>query len=600
MPQPEEKENEIWVRVKDPGLFQKDSFRRIALDQAKGISAVVGKLKGENKTTIQALRFDKAKGWTISKAVAWRDAHKFETNKFFGDSGEVNLDELYEQGEIFEYADTYNIEDKEIFATGTWKGDKYTTKDLDDMVEAFNAMRDHHDVPLKLGHDEHQKLLQKDGYPAAGWLTKLKRVGQKLVASFAKVPRVIKDLIDRGAYRHVSSEIYWNYKDPKTGRLFRRALVGVALLGADRPAVAGLKAWDKLYSESHTYSMDIDEQGRITYEQFVCECLKCGYKMRTDQHCDTLECPKCGGPMRRAERPGPGKMEDDMTKFAEWDTKYINDLPDSSFAFISPGGEKDEEGKTTPRALRHLPYKDKNGKIDLPHLRNALARLPQTNLSPAEKAKARAVLVRAAKSVGVGDYDQDEYAELQKKVKEVEKEMELEEKVKQLEAKVKEMTDELDKTKKLLAEKEQQLQKINAEKKKQEFASFLDKAIEEGKIFPAQKAHLLAMMESADGGKKVKFSATGKAEDEVETTQVDIIKQYIEHLPKLSHLVELSEDGTPKQKKQYVDDETGSAKSKELNDLAEERAKDKKITYTEALKEVSREHPELVETTEEE
>jgi len=62
---------------------------------------------------------------------------------------------------------------------------------------------------------------------------------------------------------------------------------------------------------------------------------------------------------------------------AEWTTKYMNDLPDSAFLWIQPGGDKDSEGKTTPRSYRHLPFKDADGKIDLPHLRNALARLDQ-------------------------------------------------------------------------------------------------------------------------------------------------------------------------------------------------------------------------------
>ena len=45
---------------------------------------------------------------------------------------------------------------------------------------------------------------------------------------------------------------------------------------------------------------------------FNCECLKCGHKMKSDEHCDTLKCPECGGAMRRAERPGPGKEVDGL------------------------------------------------------------------------------------------------------------------------------------------------------------------------------------------------------------------------------------------------------------------------------------------------
>lgn len=72
---------------------------------------------------------------------------------------------------------------------------------------------------------------------------------------------------------------------------------------------------------------------------------------------------------------------------AVWTTEYRNDLPDSAFLYIGKGGEKDGEGKTTPRSLRKFPYKDDAGKVDLPHLRNALARLPQSDISAEEKAK---------------------------------------------------------------------------------------------------------------------------------------------------------------------------------------------------------------------
>ena len=65
---------------------------------------------------------------------------------------------------------------------------------------------------------------------------------------------------------------------------------------------------------------------------------------------------------------------------ATWTTAFVNSLPDSAFLFVEDGGTKDDEGKTVPRTLRHFPYKDSSGNVDLPHLRNALARIPQSNL----------------------------------------------------------------------------------------------------------------------------------------------------------------------------------------------------------------------------
>jgi len=90
------------------------------------------------------------------------------------------------------------------------------------------------------------------------------------------------------------------------------------------------------------------------------------------------------------------------SKSAVWTTKYKNDLPDSAFMYIETGGKKDSEGKTTPRSLRHFPYKDASGKIDPIHVRNAISRIPQAKISAQLKArlqaKARGILAKLRKS----------------------------------------------------------------------------------------------------------------------------------------------------------------------------------------------------------
>jgi HK97 family phage major capsid protein len=77
---------------------------------------------------------------------------------------------------------------------------------------------------------------------------------------------------------------------------------------------------------------------------------------------------------------------------AEWDAAYINDLPDSAFAVILPGGEKDDEGKTTPRSLRKLPHHNAAGDLDMPHLRNAMSREPQADMPEGMHARAQSHL----------------------------------------------------------------------------------------------------------------------------------------------------------------------------------------------------------------
>lgn len=99
----------------------------------------------------------------------------------------------------------------------------------------------------------------------------------------------------------------------------------------------------------------------------------------------------------------PANRKRKLFQKAQWSTAFINDLPDSSFLHIAPGGEKDDEGKTTPRSLRYFPVRDGDGKVDLPHLRNALSRIPQAKLpgdvKVAAAAKARRLLEQITKSM---------------------------------------------------------------------------------------------------------------------------------------------------------------------------------------------------------
>ncbi|HHZ94387.1 MAG TPA: hypothetical protein EYN67_02250, partial [Flavobacteriales bacterium] len=62
---------------------------------------------------------------------------------------------------------------------------------------------------------------------------------------------------------------------------------------------------------------------------------------------------------------------------------------------MSPGGKKDASGKTVPRSLRHLPIPD------AAHVRNALARLSQTDISAEAKKAALRKIKAAAKKYGI-------------------------------------------------------------------------------------------------------------------------------------------------------------------------------------------------------
>lgn len=89
-------------------------------------------------------------------------------------------------------------------------------------------------------------------------------------------------------------------------------------------------------------------------------------------------------------------FERNFASKAEWTTAYVNELPDSAFLYVEPGGEKDDGGKTKPRSLRHFPFKDKDGAVDVPHLRDAIGRIPQSTAVGADQKDALQARARRA------------------------------------------------------------------------------------------------------------------------------------------------------------------------------------------------------------
>lgn len=150
--------------------------------------------------------------------------------------------------------ETVDIPGIEILAPGTWKGNKTVTitdADIPLFVEAFAELIGNtelnYEPPVKLGHDVNQKLLQADGYPAAGWVSALKTVGNKLVADLKGVPAKLGAIIKAGGYKKVSAEFYQNHE--LGGKTFPWVLKAISLLGADVPAVKTIQDIQAMYSD---------------------------------------------------------------------------------------------------------------------------------------------------------------------------------------------------------------------------------------------------------------------------------------------------------------------------------------------------------------
>lgn len=142
---------------------------------------------------------------------------------------------------------------REIFSTGTWSGSKKVTADekfLDQIVASYaglNSKVPGYSIPIKLGHNK------RVGEPAYGYATNVRREGKTLLADFEGVPSEIVDAISKKRYNAVSVEL-WPMIEYE-GQVFEQVLGGVALLGAEWPAVKGLKP---------LYASEFAEDGALT------------------------------------------------------------------------------------------------------------------------------------------------------------------------------------------------------------------------------------------------------------------------------------------------------------------------------------------------
>lgn len=254
------------------------------------ISLWIGEIEGKLLDDI----VKKTKGFSgahLKELVEFAKMIAEEDETETGDALLKSLDKLIEQRELIE-----EIKDNQVEAKEFWGKLKYAP------ISGIIIKNKKIEVEKMQKHDEQVKEYQKECEHE--WIDITKK-DEKYVKEYTcpkcgltkevPIPAVhyddlgfaIKDLTDQVA-------------ELKEGRVLstkNRTLVKDTI-----EALATLKEkLDELYGATEPPAKADEKQ------KFNCECIKCGYKMTSDKHCDTLKCPECGGDMRRAERPGPGK-----------------------------------------------------------------------------------------------------------------------------------------------------------------------------------------------------------------------------------------------------------------------------------------------------
>lgn len=242
----------------------------------------------------------------------------------------------------------------EIFAVGVWNGMEFTQDDLQNIADNWAKLSAVHKVPLKLGHNEDQPMT--DGFPALGFATNVRVEDDKLVADFDHVPDIVNNAIKNRLYNSVSIEldIGVEYKGDK----FKNVLSGVALLGADLPAVNTLEDLSAFVPESFsrfkrmTFSAITQEINNMPDDKVNAEIE--ALKAQLKEQAET----KARFERENAElRAKQAETEEAHKKaaFSAAKAKVVSDLEDLvKSEVITPAQREDFTSKITETSIEHV------------------------------------------------------------------------------------------------------------------------------------------------------------------------------------------------------------------------------------------------------
>jgi len=125
--------------------------------------------------------------------------------------------------------ETKDLLNVEIFAEGKWNGQDFTGEDLDEMIENFKA--EVSDIFVTVDHDPSLTEATKKvlGAVSLGWVEHLWRDGKKLLANIKQVPKMIAELVEAGALKQKSIELWHDYE--VDGKNFHNVIDGITFTG---------------------------------------------------------------------------------------------------------------------------------------------------------------------------------------------------------------------------------------------------------------------------------------------------------------------------------------------------------------------------------
>ena len=367
---PLEKSKSEWrARVASPGQCKKDSYYQAWPSKAtggshypynsKGIRQLNCRRKSDNKNMAQSIRFSTKKQyeWTSSKIKSWIKSHGH------------TLKGLYRVYTIDEKSIT-ECEEHMVYLTST---EAFEIKSSDDGekkrivigIVSSDQIDKHGEVVspdsvIKSWKEEYYEFptvrLMHDAEPI-GRTLKMWKKGNKVWAKIEifddedKIWNRIKKGYLRAfsiGFRILKFKEVCPTKNDCHIVFTEIMLVEISLV--DSPANTDAVI-DSFREELKNIGGDALVKKMITKaKKYKCECIDCGHNMETEKHCKDIKCPKCGGEMRRANRPGPGKIIRESLDYKEY-VEWEND-DEEKISVIELGDSMDKK-KETPEVEKN-------------------------------------------------------------------------------------------------------------------------------------------------------------------------------------------------------------------------------------------------------
>lgn len=249
---------------------------------------------------------------------------------------------------------------------------KQTAKSIEKMLEIEEFCKASVNSPIFAYHAVYGKfpdppLTGRTNMPKRMWngVEVDKHLKDKWLEELNSIPEIEIRSSDEGKSKERVAYIVFRMRDPKDDCKIQNiseklneieGLYSEINIGKEkrlRAVVAGKvkygdENWEKWWSNLAGKIKGVIREEFEKIIKYDCECLNCGFEMESDKHCNVIKCPKCGGQMRRAERPGPGQKSEGLEKDdkvqVRFDFKKIDSPEFIVGGVVYPSNKVDSQG----------------------------------------------------------------------------------------------------------------------------------------------------------------------------------------------------------------------------------------------------------------